>query len=242
MNPIERNEKIALQFSGGKDSLAALYLCRPWWDKITVYWLNTGAVPPSSVKQMDAIRQIVPNFIEIMSDQPADVKANGYPVDILPLRTHNGARMFEEHSGIKLQPWMACCANNLWFPMHARMIQDGITLIIRGQRNEEQRKAVIRDGQSMDGFEVYFPLENWTEKQVFDYLRDNDVDIPPNYRYDMASVDCWSCTAYAYENQGRAAYFRDHEPELYPKFIGILKEIRSEVTRELGFIDAMIDA
>jgi 3'-phosphoadenosine 5'-phosphosulfate sulfotransferase (PAPS reductase)/FAD synthetase len=240
MNPIDRHDKIALQFSGGKDSLAALYLCKPWWDKITVYWLNTGAIPPSSIKRMDKIRALVPHFVEILSDQPADIEANGYPVDILPLRTHNGARMFEEHDGIKLQPWMSCCANNLFLPMHARMIQDKITLIIRGQRNEEQRKAVIRNGQSMDGFEVYFPLENWTQQQVFDFLLDNDIEIPPNYQYDMASVDCWDCTAYLFTNGGRGAYLRAHEPELYPKYIHILKQIRAEVTREMKFIDKVI--
>lgn len=242
MSPLDRHEKIALQLSGGKDSLATLYLLRDFWEKITVYWLNTGAAPPTSVERMHKIRALVPHFVEIISDQPKDIEANGYPVDILPLRTHNGSRMFEPHEGIKLQPWMACCANNLFFPLHNRMIKDKITLIIRGQRNEEQRKALIRSGESMDGFEVYFPLENWTEKQVFDYLRDNDIEIPPNYAYDTSSVDCWSCTAFGYANKGRAAFFRDHEPALYPKFIGILKEIRGEVSRELGFIDAMIDA
>lgn len=241
MNPIDRHEKIALQFSGGKDSLATLYLLRQYWNKITVYWLNTGAIPPQSVKRMDAIRQIVPNFVEILSDQPSDIERNGYPVDILPLRTANGSRMFEPHEGIKLQPWMSCCANNLWFPMHNKMIEDGITLIIRGQRNSEQRKALIRDGQSLLGFEVYFPLQDWSEQQVFDYLEEQEIEIPPNYNYGMASVDCWNCTAYLYENGGRGAYLRDHEPELYPQFIHILKQIKSEVSREASFIDKVIN-
>lgn len=240
MNPVDRHEKIALQFSGGKDSLATLYFLREHWNKITVYWLNTGAIPPTSVKRMDAIRATVPHFVEILSDQPSDIEANGYPVDILPLRAHNGSRMFEDHDGIKLQPWMACCANNLWFPMHNKMIKDGITLIIRGQRNDEPRKAVIRNGESMDGFEVYFPLQDWSESRVFQYLKDNDIEIPPNYQYEMASVDCWNCTAYLYENGGRGAYLRDHEPELYPKFIHIMKQIRAEVSRETSFIDRVI--
>lgn len=238
--PIDRHDKIALQFSGGKDSLAALYLCRQHWDKITVFWLNTGAAPPSAVKRMNAIRDLVPNFVECKSDQPQDIETNGYPVDILPLRTAAGNLMFEAHDGIRLQPYMACCANNLWIPMHNAMREMGITLIIRGQRNSDQRKALIRSGESMDGFEVYFPLQDWTEAQVFEYLRIKAIEIPPHYAYGTSSVDCWNCTAYLYENQGRGAYLREAEPELYPKFIHIMKQIQSEVSREAQFIDQVI--
>jgi 3'-phosphoadenosine 5'-phosphosulfate sulfotransferase (PAPS reductase)/FAD synthetase len=241
LNPIDRHEKVALQISGGKDSLACLYLMRPYWDKITVFWLNTGSAPPQSVKRMMAIKAMVPNFVEWCSDQPSDIELNGYPVDLLPLRTTNGGSMFEEHDGIKLQPYMACCANNLWIPMHNAMRELGITLIIRGQRNSDHRKAMIRSGESMDGFEVYFPLQDWSKEDVFAYLAVQGVEVPPHYAYGTSSVDCWDCTAYLYENQGRAAYFRDHEPELYPKFIDIMKQIRAEVTRETLFMDQVIN-
>jgi len=37
-----------LQFSGGKDSLACLYLLKPRWHEIMVLWLSTPAVLPGS--------------------------------------------------------------------------------------------------------------------------------------------------------------------------------------------------
>ena len=35
-----------LQFSGGKDSTALMYLARPWLDRITVIFGETGATFP----------------------------------------------------------------------------------------------------------------------------------------------------------------------------------------------------
>jgi 3'-phosphoadenosine 5'-phosphosulfate sulfotransferase (PAPS reductase)/FAD synthetase len=241
MNPVDRHDKIALQLSGGKDSLACLYLMRPYWDKITVFWLNTGAAPPQSVKRMMAIKAMVPNFVEWVSNQPGDIAINGYPVDVLPLRATSGGSLFEDYKGVRLQPYMACCANNLWIPMRNAMKELGITLIIRGQRDNDHRRSPIKSGQTGDGFELYFPIEDWTQEDVFAYLALQGVDVPPHYSYGTSSVDCWDCTAYLYENAGRGAYLRDHEPELYPKFITIMKQIRSEVVREANFIEDVIN-
>ena len=45
-----RHKKAVLSFSGGKDSLACLHLCRPYRDKLTVAWVNTGAAFPHIVE------------------------------------------------------------------------------------------------------------------------------------------------------------------------------------------------
>ena len=41
-----RHQKAVLAFSGGKDSLVCLHLCRDYRDKIDVCWVNTGAMLP----------------------------------------------------------------------------------------------------------------------------------------------------------------------------------------------------
>ena len=239
---IARHEKIALQFSGGKDSLACLYYCRPWWDKIMVCWMNSGAAPPDALERMDAVRAIVPYFIEIKSNQPADIERNGYPVDLLPIRNAIGNRFFEAHNGLLMQPYMACCANNIWIPLANKMRELNITLIIRGQRSEDKRTSPVRNGEIFAGVEYCFPLENWTKDEVFSYLREIEVEIPAHYKYETSSVDCWDCTAYLYENRGRAAYLRDHHPALYPKFVTILKQIRSEMNTDLSNLESAINA
>jgi 3'-phosphoadenosine 5'-phosphosulfate sulfotransferase (PAPS reductase)/FAD synthetase len=63
VTPIERHKpgKAVLQFSGGKDSLACLLLLRPWWDRLTVMWVNTGAAFPETLELMEAVRSRVAN-------------------------------------------------------------------------------------------------------------------------------------------------------------------------------------
>ncbi len=46
---MEGHERIALECSGGRDSLALVHLLRPELDRITVFWLNTGAAIPQTV-------------------------------------------------------------------------------------------------------------------------------------------------------------------------------------------------
>jgi phosphoadenosine phosphosulfate reductase len=57
---IARHERIVLQFSGGKDSLASLQMVRDHWAKITVAWVNSGDVFPETIELMDTVRARVP--------------------------------------------------------------------------------------------------------------------------------------------------------------------------------------
>ena len=43
-------QRAVLAFSGGKDSLVVADLCRPYKDRITLAWVNTGAMFPQLSK------------------------------------------------------------------------------------------------------------------------------------------------------------------------------------------------
>lgn len=81
---LARHDRIALQLSGGRDSIACLYLMRPWLDRITVYWLNTGAAFPETLAVIEQMRAWVPHFVEIDGDQPGHVARHGIPSDLVP--------------------------------------------------------------------------------------------------------------------------------------------------------------
>lgn len=232
--------KCVLQFSGGKDSLACLYLLRPHWDQLTVMWCNPGAAFPETVEQMDRIRAMVPHFLEVKGNQPTHIELMGLPADIVPVRNTAVGKMFHPNDGVLLQQYWECCAASFWLPMQQAVMDLGATLIIRGQRKAEARRAPISSGHIENGITIRFPIEDWSEQQVFDFLRRKGVEPPAHYKHTKVSLDCWSCTAYLDENQGRMRYMREKHPALWEQYVPRLHKVRAAVLAELVHVDAAL--
>jgi phosphoadenosine phosphosulfate reductase len=209
----DRHERIAFQCSGGRDSLAALYLLRPYWDRMVVYWLNTGDPFPETRETMQLVALQVPHFVEIAGRQPEVIDLFGLPSDIVPAsRTPLGVLVTGQPAQI-LQDRYACCARSMMEPVQQRMVADGITLIIRGQRDSDRLKSPLRSGCVVDGIELLFPIEDWSTAQVMDYLRTNNVPIPRFYQMLESAPDCMTCSAW-WEN-GVAKYLKQYHPDAH---------------------------
>ena len=202
---LERHERIALQFSGGRDSLACLYLLRPHWDRLTVYWCDMGASYPETMVQMQSIRDMVPNFAVIEGQQPDVIKEFGIPSDLVPVSATPFGRMFASTVPL-MQDRYSCCTRSKMIPTHQRMLDDGITLIIRGQKQTDKLRPPVRSGESHDGIEYLFPIENWDAKQVMQFLRDEEAPIPRFYEMLESMPDCMDCSAYW--EDGASKYLR----------------------------------
>lgn len=193
---LDRHQKIALQFSGGRDSLACLYLLKDHWDRLTVYWLNTGAAFPETASLMGKVRAMVPSFVEIIGNQPGVTATFGIPSDIVPVSSTPIGLAVAPTDKPMIQDRYSCCARTMMQPTHARMIEDGITLVIRGQKNADNLKSPVRSGHVEDGIEYLFPIEDWTRAQVTQFLREQNVDLPRFYEMLESAPDCMTCTAY----------------------------------------------
>lgn len=197
---INDHERIGIAVSGGKDSVATLLLMKPWWHKSTVYWSNPGAPLPETVELMRQVQAAVPHFVEVRSDVLTDIEHNGWPSDTVPHAMTRAGRFTMNTQGTLVRDRFECCTHNLMFPIHARMIEDGITLVVRGQRfDEELVNPVTVDGfvDSM-GIQYHLPIADWTEDQVFDFLRLQAPEwIHPIYQHGgKSTLDCVCCTAY----------------------------------------------
>lgn len=209
---VARHERIALQFSGGRDSLACLYLMRPHWDRLTVYWLDTGAAFPETVSLMQKVRDMVPNFARIDGRQPQVIAEFGIPSDIVPVSATPLGRLAGEASPL-IQDRYSCCVRSMMIPTHERMIEDGITLIIRGQKEQDRLKSPIKSGVVQDGIEFLFPVEGWSDRQVMAYLNEQGAPVPRFYEMLNHAPDCMTCSAWWEE--GAAAYLKRYHPAQY---------------------------
>jgi phosphoadenosine phosphosulfate reductase len=209
---IDRHDRIALQLSGGRDSIACLYLMKPYWDRLTVYWLDTGAAYPETVALMQHIREMVPNFAVIQGRQPQVIEAFGIPSDIVPISA-TPMHVRDGGGSVLMQDRYSCCIRSIMVPLHERMLADGITLVIRGQKNADRLKSPVRSGEVHDGIESFFPIEEWDTRKVMSFLRDEGAPIPRFYEMLNGAPDCMTCSAYWEE--GAAKYLKRYHHTQY---------------------------
>lgn len=227
---LQKHERIALQLSGGKDSLACLYLLRPYLDRITVYWLNTGRAFPETIQTIEAVREFIPHFVEIKSDVDQVHRQFGIPSDIVPASGTGFGRLVG-HEAPLIQDRYSCCFSTIMRPMHERMFADGVTLIIRGQRNDDPLKSPMRTGMIDGGIEYLFPIETWTARQVIEFLELKGAPIPRFYEMLDEAPDCMTCSAWW--EKGAAKYLKRYHHPAYLDLQGRLDAINRAVSEHI---------
>lgn len=225
-SPLDRHERIALSFSGGKDSLAVVYLLREHLDRVTVYHVDTGDLLPEQMEVVQHVRDFAPNFVTIQTDSYGWTQEHGLPTDLLPYGAHFlGYAM--GHCGLRLVTRYDCCYRNLMEPAFLRMKADDITLVIRGTKEIDTPRMATRSGQVLEGLEFWYPLQAWSHDDVFAYLREQGAPISRVYDHVTNSPECARCSAWW--NEGRAAYLKRFYPELGREYAERLRAIAAEV-------------
>jgi phosphoadenosine phosphosulfate reductase len=229
-----RDGKVGLCFSGGKDSLACLHLLRPFWERLTVYWLNTGDAFPETFQLMARVRAMVPSFKELKGNQPEVTAKDGWPSDVVPYRYTTAGNMVHGPSEFKVQGRYECCWRSMMLPMYEGMVFDGVTCIIRGKRFEEPDKTGLMSGHvDRNGIELQFPIYEWTGLEVRAYLKAQGVELPRFYAHGRdTSVDCMHCTAYWEESYG--AYLKAEHPVPFQEWSRRMKLIIGAVNETLA--------
>lgn len=237
----DRHEKVALMFSGGRDSIACLHLVEEYLDKVALVWVNTGAAFPEIVEFMEGVRKLVPNFLEVQTNQPASIKANGYPTDVVPVSFTKFGQACTTEKPIKLRSYMECCSENFWVPADKAARDLGVTAIIRGQRSSEAHRSPFKSGDTFEGVEYLFPIHHWDDEDVTKYLEIKGVVLDERLSMSHSSLDCWNCTAFCGDSTERMKYIKKNHPEKFAEVIKLLGRIDSAVTSELAGIKNMLE-
>lgn len=216
----------ALHFSGGKDSLACLYLLRPQLDQLTVYWVNPGDTPSETLNVIEQVRPWIPRFVEVQTDVAAWRNEHGLPSDIVPASTHPLGIAYGL-SDIRLSNRFDCCMHNLMLPMHNRMVADGVDAVIRGTKRADTGRVPVEGPTEF--YDVILPLRDWSHEEVFSYLNSVGAPINPIYKFfgAISAPECMGCTAWW--DDGKAAYFRARHPEHHREYVAKLTKIKAVV-------------
>lgn len=240
-----RHERIAFQFSGGRDSTAALYLLRAYWPRMAVYHVDTGDHFPETLQVVAQVTSDLQaagvQLIRVFTDVPGARAEHGMPSDLVPAQNTPIGRLVSGRT-VKLQGRFECCTRSLMSPLHERMRADAITLLVRGQRDEEYTTPPLRSGSLSGGFEVLYPIESWTSEHVMAYIEDHALPLARLF-YDSGmhhGSDCMGCTAWW--DEGRSAFLREHYPATHKVFIQNMTVIRSETDRSMEWFTHEMEA
>ena len=229
-----RHSRIGFQFSGWRYSTAALYLLRACWPQMTVYHLDTGDQFPETRAVVEQVARDVPITV-ITANVHAYRNAHGWASDVVPVDNTPPGRLVSGRT-LKIVSRYECCYQVLMAPMHARMVQDGITLLVRGQRDDEYASPPMRSGDVQDGIEVLYPIQHWSGQSVSDYLLDNALPMAPFYAQGARRApECMGCTAWW--DEGRSTYLKNHHPVHFADFTRRMGVIRAEIDRQYNTLE-----
>jgi 3'-phosphoadenosine 5'-phosphosulfate sulfotransferase (PAPS reductase)/FAD synthetase len=222
---LDGHERIVLQFSGGKDSLALLSLFKPHLSRMTVLHCDTSDQLPEMQRLVNVVEANVPSFRRVKTDAPAWIAKHGLPSDLVPIRCHPVVAAIHRDSGHPIVPFTDCCAANRWQPMDAAIRELRPSLVIHGQRRTDVmgwEKATQGDtSTSPGGWQSWAPIADWSDDQVMAYLREIGAPILPWYSHQPHAPECATCPASWGEK--RAAYLRRHHPELAERYAAALR-------------------
>jgi phosphoadenosine phosphosulfate reductase len=224
----------ALGFSGGKDSLACLFLYEKEWSDINVLWVNTGKNYPEVLKTINWVKSLVPNFTEIKVDREKQNLENGIPAQVVPINfTKYGQEATGKKSPILIQSYLQCCGENIGFPLHNWCKANGITQLIRGQRLDDSHKSPARNGIIFDGIEYIQPIEYWTKPEVMNFLSEK-MQLPEHLNFDHSSMDCYDCTAYTEHAKDRLDFTKLKYPIFYAEYKDRADKLKFAIEAEYG--------
>jgi 3'-phosphoadenosine 5'-phosphosulfate sulfotransferase (PAPS reductase)/FAD synthetase len=224
---LDRHEKIALSFSGGKDSLACVHLLRDHLHRICIYHVDTGDLLPEMQESVATVEAFAPHFVRIETHVDAWIAANGLPTDLLPYSAHPVGQLMGEGNGARLVPRYDCCWNNLMVPLFARVVAEGCTLLVRGTKRADMRRLPATSGDVYQGVELCYPLLEWSNADVFAYLAEKGVTLPRIYDHVTNSPECARCSAWW--GEGRGAYLKRYHPALWQQYQERLAVVRNEI-------------
>jgi phosphoadenosine phosphosulfate reductase len=212
---------VNVSFSGGKDSLASLCLCKKIISGPEVLFINTHLEFPETL-------EYVREFCRAHKLKLHEIEG--------------GSNFFEQtqNFGPPAKDFRWCCKTNKLGPMTS-FIQEHYPkgcVTIEGRRifesfNRAAIKAVERNPY-VPNQTTLSPIRNWRALEVMLYIHMNKLALNPLYEQDFERIGCWPCPA---SMQSEFASLKDSHPRLHAQWTASLQDWAKERNLDQRYID-----
>jgi phosphoadenosine phosphosulfate reductase len=208
---LEKYPKIGLGFSGGTDSLILMHLVLPFKQDIPVVFVDTQHEFPETYEY---IKKIVKEW-NVTNYNVAKAEQDKF-------------EEFKNEHGVRTAKFTeTCCNYHKIAPMMKAIGDFGFEAFfvgLRGVEHEERAKEVFFSPRTNPDHLRVHPLLFWTQEDVLEYMKQEDLPVNPLYGQGYTSLGCHHCTdkntdPNAHERAGR----------------GVVREEIMERLRELGY-------
>jgi thioredoxin-dependent adenylylsulfate APS reductase len=151
--------------------------------QVRVFTIDTGRLPQETYILLDQVREKYGIEIEVYFPDAIQVESI--------VRRH-GINLFYRDAQLRL----LCCQARKVLPL--KRVLDTLDAWVTGLRREQSstRSAThkIEADEDHGGLVKVNPLADWTDEQVWSYIRANDVPYHPYYDQGYTSIGCAPCT------------------------------------------------
>lgn len=233
------HKKILFLFSGGKDSTAALYHMKPYWDRMVVGWIDTGDLCEEIREFILNIGKEVPNFVSITSNSIKWREENGWPSPVVPIDYTGLGQVVNGDKPIKICAYLDCCKANIWDQIPPLVQHVNATAVLTGQKQSDHAKDPRENGTWIDGAQYFYPINSWSDDEVREYLVELGI-TDPRFFTDDTSIDCKTCTGYP-EYTDRSNYIKVHHPDAHNEVQRRWRLIKQAVDTSVASLDAALN-
>jgi len=182
---LETFNNIAISFSGAED-VVLIDMAIKIRPDLQVFSLDTGRLHSQTYRFIETVRKHYGIAIDIVMPESSKVEQ---------LVKAKGLFSFYEDDHKE------CCGVRKIAPLRKQLLK--VDAWITGQRRDQSpgtRAAVpvIQDDKAFarpdDSLTKFNPLANWTSKQVWDYIRENNVPYNELHDQGFVSIGCEPCT------------------------------------------------
>jgi phosphoadenosine phosphosulfate reductase len=176
--------RIAISTAFQVDGIAVLDMAYAIDPEIQVFSVDTGRLPQETLELVDALRERYPGLnLELLSPNPTHVAT---------MVARHGEDLFYDAVDKRL----LCCQVRKVLPLtrHLASLDAWITGLRRDQWATRTNIRKVEIDHDHGAIVKLNPLAEWTEDEVWDYVRDRDLPVNALYAQGYTSIGCAPCT------------------------------------------------